>query len=493
MLILVLNRSTYSENIALIEQTRPLVDGYELRIDLLKNLSISEIGKIRNIAKLPIIFTWKNPREDTAMLYDLAKLRPDFFDFDYTTPISVIKQVGACSPNTKIIVSIHDHTQTPSDLVGLLAQMLYLPAHIYKIATFAKNLLDALHMMEFIMKYSRQYNLIGICMGEFGRLTRITAPIIGSAMQYCYSGIPSATGQFSLEELLNVYFYRRIDRSTQILSLIGNPVCHSPSHYTHNWVFAHFTLPLLYVKLALQIEELESFCRFIKNLPFLGCSVTMPFKKAILPFLDITTDIVDMAESANTIYIKNNKLLGYNSDALGALDSIEEKIIVRNRHIVILGGGSTAKSIAIEAKNRGAIVTLLNRSVEKIANFAKKLELNHGCLHTFEEIAKRGYDIICNATSLGMNGQLGTAVPSHYLLAGKYVMDVVFTRGHTPFTAAAEARGCPIIYGKTMFIKQAIYQMRIWIGDKLDWITVEEIMEKRIEEYIDKPVTAINL
>lgn len=478
MLILVLNRSTYLENIALIEQTRPVVDGYELRIDFLKNISITEIRKIRDTARLPIIFTWKTSLENIAIIYDLAKLQPDFFDFDYTIPTSVIKEVAAFSPNTKIIISTHNYTQTPRDLEGLLTQMLHLPAHIYKIATFAKNLLDALQMMEFMIKHSKQYNLIGICMGELGRLTRIAAPIIGSAMHYCYSGIPSATGQFSLEELLHVYFYRRIDRNTQILSLIGNPICHSPSHYTHNWVFSHFKLPLLYVKLDLQIEELEAFCTFVKSLPFLGCSVTMPFKKAIIPFLDITTAIVDIAESANTIYVKDNKLLGYNSDALGALDSIEEKIIVRDRHIVILGGGSTAKSIAIEAKQRGAIVTLLNRSVEKVSNFAKKLQISYGHLQNFEEIAKRGYDIICNATSIGMSGQLRLPVPSHHLLREKCVMDVVFSRGHTLFTSVGAGIGCSIIYGKTMFVKQAIYQMRIWIRDRLDWNLIENSMIK---------------
>ena len=98
MLILVLNRSTYLENIALIERTRPVVDGYELRIDFLKNISITEISKIRDTARLPIIFTWKNPLEDEAIIYDLAKLGPDFFDLDYTTPISVIKEIAALSP-----------------------------------------------------------------------------------------------------------------------------------------------------------------------------------------------------------------------------------------------------------------------------------------------------------------------------------------------------------------------------------------------------------
>lgn len=478
MLILVLNRSTYWENIALIEQTRAVVDGYELRIDFLKNISLTEIKNIRDAVGLPIIFTWKILLENTAIIYDLAKLRPDFFDVDYRTPTSVVKKIVTYSPNTKIIISRHNHMHTPSNLEGLLAQMLHLPAHIYKIATFANNVIDALRMMEFMMQYSKQYNLVGICMGELGRLTRIAAPIIGSAIQYCYSGIPSAVGQFSLEELVHVYFYRRIDQNTQILSLIGNPVCHSPAHYTHNWVFAHFKLSLLYVKLDLQIGELEEFCRLIKNLPFLGCSVTMPFKKAILPFLDTTAAIVDMTQSANTIYIKNKKLLGYNSDALGALDSIEEKIVVKNRHIIILGGGNTGKSIALEAKRRGAKVTLLNRSIEKIANFAKKLQINHGYLQNFEEIAKGGYDIICNATSFGMNIQIGLPVPSHHLLPKKYVMDVVFSKGHTLFTAAAEAMGCPIIYGKTMFVKQAIYQMRIWIGDRLDWNLVENSMIK---------------
>lgn len=474
MLILVLNRSCYLENIALIEQTRERVEGYELRLDLLKEISIKEIEQIRNITELPIIFTWKNSLYNTLIIQSLSKLQPDFFDFDYTTPISIINDVLSISPTTKIIISIHDYTQTPNDLTGLLLQVRGIRADIYKIATFATSIADSLRMMHFMMKYSSRHRLIGICMGNAGQLTRITAPIIGSTMHYCYSGVESAPGQFSLDELLEVYFYKRIDRNTKILALLGNPVCHSPSHYTHNWIFCEFELPVLYIKLQLGFEELPAFCTFLKKLPFLGCSVTMPFKKAIIPFLDCTTNMVNITQSVNTIHSKDNILYGYNFDASGALDAIEEAISVSNQHIVILGGGGTAKSIAVEAKQRGATVTMLNRSLDKITNFASQLQIRSASLDDFENIAKEGYDIVCNATCLGMGGAIETPVSSYKLLPNRYVMDVVFSVGHTFFTSGAEALNCSIIYGKTMFVKQAIYQMRTWFSKDLNWNEIEK-------------------
>lgn len=476
MLILVLNRSCYLENIALIGQTKERVEGYELRIDRLKEISIKEIEQIRNTTELPIIFTWKNSFYNTLIIESLSKLQPDFFDFDYTTPVSIINDVLSTSPTTKIIVSVHDYVQTPNDLVGLLLQIKRIPAYIYKIATFATTITDSLRMMHFMMEYSPRHRLIGICMGKAGQLTRITAPIIGSRMHYCYSGLESAPGQFSLDELLEVYFYKRIDRNTQILALIGNPVCHSPSHYTHNWIFSEFELPALYVKLQLGFEELSTFCTLFKKLPFLGCSVTMPFKKAIIPFLDCTTEMVNITQSVNTIHSKDNLLYGYNFDAPGALDAIEEAISVSNRHIVILGGGGTAKSIAAEAKERGARVTILNRSLDRIINFASQLQIRWGSLDDFEKVAKKGYDIVCNATCLGMGGGVETPVSPCKLLPKKYVMDIVFSVGHTSFTSGAEALNCSIIHGKTMFVKQAIYQMRTWFLKNLDWKRVENMM-----------------
>ena len=202
MLILVLNRSCYLENIALIEETKERVEGYELPLDLLKENSIQEIEQIRNVAKLPIIFTWKSSFYNTSLIRILSKLQPDFFDFDYTAPISIINEVISISPTTKIIVSVHDYVQTPSDLVGLLLQIKRIPAYLYKMATFATSITDSLRMMHFMMEYSSRERLIGICMGKAGQVTRIAAPIIGSRMHYCYSGVESAPGQFSLDELL---------------------------------------------------------------------------------------------------------------------------------------------------------------------------------------------------------------------------------------------------------------------------------------------------
>lgn len=485
MLILVLNRSCYLENIALIEETKERVEGYELPLDLLKENSIQEIEQIRNVAKLPIIFTWKSSFYNTSLIRILSKLQPDFFDFDYTAPISIINEVVSISPTTKIIVSVHDYVQTPSDLVGLLLQIKRIPAYLYKMATFATSITDSLRMMHFMMEYSSRERLIGICMGKAGQVTRIAAPIIGSRMHYCYSGVESAPGQFSLDELLDVYLYKRIDRNTQILALIGNPVCYSPSHYTHNWIFSKMEWPAIYVKLQLGFEELPTFCTLFKKLPFLGCSVTMPFKKAIIPFLDCTTEMVNITQSVNTIHKKDTVLYGHNFDALGALDSIEEKISVFNQHIVILGGGGTAKSIAAEAKERGAKVTMLNRSLDKIINFASQLQIRCGRLEDFEKVAIEGYDIICNATCLGMGETLETPVPIYKLLSNKYIMDVVFALGHTAFTSGAKKLNCSIIYGKTMFVKQAICQMRTWFSENIDRSKVEKVMMESMQKYLN--------
>ncbi len=103
-------------------------------------------------------------------------------------------------------------------------------------------------------------------------------------------------------------------------------------------------------------------------------------------------------EICNTIKLQNDQRIGYNTDGIGALHAIERKVPVSGKHIVIVGAGGSAKSIAYEAIQRGASVTIINRTAEKAIHLANVLGCKGGGVELFPKVIETGYDIIINCT-----------------------------------------------------------------------------------------------
>ena len=435
-------------------------EAIEIRLDYLDSIDLEKIKKLQNYTDKKIIFSLRNKehggkylQHDKKKYFDLTRLfslKPDFFDLEHDTSLEFMEKMKNLYPDIKIIFSYHNFDYTPDNLDEILQKLKKNPhADFYKIATYAKNSIDALKILEFI-KNNQNENLIAIPMGENGSFVRVVSNIYNNKITYAYVDKKNALGQISIDDMTNVYSIKNINSNTDIFALLGYPTGHSFSHVFHNSEFLKQEKDAVYVKINLQGHELPIFFSFVKKFPFKGFSVTMPLKEKILSF--ITEDLANV-DSINTIIIKDEKLLGYNTDGVAALDAIERKMKVKDKKVLLLGAGGVAKAIAHEAIKRKANLIVLNRNQTKAFDLASKLQCRAYSLDKISEVMREGYDVIINATSSSIENV--SIVPFERLIPGTIVMDVVATPVETVLLKNAQDKGCLVIYGMEMFINQA--------------------------------------
>ncbi len=467
MLFVIVRGPTYAqarEEIGKAEQAA----GVELRLDCFEKIDLMEIEGLMQGFSLPCIFTLRkksqggafcgSEEERFAFVEELLALRPAFFDLEYDTPHSFLEKVAEQFPETKILLSYHNFEKTP-DLEPLLLSMQSPCVYAYKIACHAEKTLDALRMLAFVRANTTAgKKMIGISLGEKGTLTRILAPIGGSILTYAPLN-DVLPGQLTVSELCVTYHYHTLNFSSEIYALIGDPVENSCSHIAHNQRLREENINAVYVKIPLSKEELASCFPLLQSLPFKGISVTMPHKETVIPFLDRH----ETSGTVNTILFCNGKMIGHNTDGSGALDAIEAKAFVKNKRILLLGAGGTARAIAFEAKKRGAHLTIVNRTLERAKKLAEQLDCPYFSLADVSIACSKGYDILIHATSVGMAPNVDAIIlhPAN-LLSNKIVMDVVSHPKKTRLLQEAEQKGCTLVYGEELFARQAQGQFDFW-------------------------------
>ena len=392
-------------------------DLIEFRLDHFSDLST--LAYLRSRCTRPVIFTTQK------ITSKLLALKPDYIDLPST---SSKKEFESIPPTIKRICSFHDFEKTPTDLDALYQKMRILPAEFYKIATTANSTIDALRLLAFV----RKTKVIGVAMGKKGEISRILAPMMGSPWTYApiSSHHKTAPGQLLLKELKGIYHTHLLSSKSKLFGLIGDPISTSISHRTHNQLFEKLNIDAVYVKMAIKKHELDQFFPLAKQLQFQGLSVTMPLKEAVIPHSNAPINTLSLVD----------KPIGINTDGIGALDSLEQKTLVKNKQIAIIGAGGAAKAIALEAKRRGAFIAFYNRTPKKGTQ-------------PLENLKHATYDILINTSPHPIE-----IIP----LAKSTVMDIVVSPAKTALLLAAEKRGCMLIEGMEMFIKQAVAQFMWW-------------------------------
>ena len=182
--------------------------------------------------------------------------------------------------------------------------------------------------------------------------------------------------------------------------IIGNPVKHSLSPKIHNYWFNENNIDAIYEKKELFDHELKDLVENIRNDKILGANVTVPFKQKIIPFIDSLSELSKKTNSVNTIYKKNNLIIGDNTDIFGFVKSIQHQSIdLKNKTALILGGGGVVPSIINGLNDLMVKKTfLMNRTFENIIKLKEKYPKIE--LLKWGEIVE--FDIIINATSVGL-------------------------------------------------------------------------------------------
>jgi len=242
--------------------------------------------------------------------------------------------------------------------------------------------------------------------------------------------------------------------------VIGNPIEHSLSPTLHNYWIRNNAIDAIYEKKKLIENELGQLIVQIKKEKIDGVNVTVPFKKIIIPFLDELSIEAEKTQSVNTIYLKNNKVVGHNTDIIGFKTSIEKsRYDIFNKEILILGAGGVVPSI-IFALNKMKVskIKVSNRTKEKVEN----LKENFKNIELVEWGKVSNFDMIINATSIGLKKEDNLKLDFSSISGNKFFYDVIYNPSETNFLKIGRELGNKTLNGKLMFIYQALSSFNIW-------------------------------
>ena len=182
--------------------------------------------------------------------------------------------------------------------------------------------------------------------------------------------------------------------------VIGNPIEHSLSPKLHNYWIKSNNIDAIYEKKKLNEVELGDTVLQIKQKKIEGINVTVPFKKTIIPFLDELTTEAESTQSVNTLYLKDNKVIGHNTDIIGFETSIKKtNFNIFNKEVLILGAGGVVPSIILALKRMKVSKIKISNRTKKNAENLKELFKNLEII-AWGEIPN--FDVIINATSIGL-------------------------------------------------------------------------------------------
>jgi shikimate dehydrogenase len=279
-----------------------------------------------------------------------------------------------------------------------------------------------------------------------------------------------------------------INARTQLCGLLGNPVEHSLSPAIHNTAFE--TMGLNFVYLAFKVEDLPGAVKGLRSLGNLrGFSVTIPHKVAIIPLLDEVEPTAKNIGAVNTIVIENGRLIGFNTDASGALRALTEAgTALRGEKILMLGSGGAARAIAFALAAAGiAKLTLLGIDETERTGLMKdlkaktSLQLADGTIT--DDSLRRAIEestVLLHCTPLGMHPNVHeSCVPASLLKPHLTVMDIVYNPLDTKLLTDARAAGCRTIRGIEMFLNQAVGQFELWTKQKAPADIMRKVIESR--------------
>lgn len=250
--------------------------------------------------------------------------------------------------------------------------------------------------------------------------------------------------------------------------VIGWPLAQTLSPLIHNTGFQELGIGAVYLAWPLPPEKLEQFVSAMPLYQAAGCSVTIPHKVAVLPYLDNITEAATLAGAANTLYWRDGQLYGENTDVHGFLAPLADYEL-DHMDALLLGAGGAARAVAAGLRLQGC------RHV-RITSPGNQRQYELAQRFGFEPIPwEARYDhaagLVINATPMGMRGELIGLTPYDFALAPPLVnglaYDLVYNPLETEFLRQARACGRHTITGLEMFFAQGSAQFRVWTGSPL--------------------------
>lgn len=494
LVCMTLTGKTLEENLKLVKKYEKYIDIVELRVDHLNEDEQLYARRFPAMIYQPCIltirrdidggqFTGGDFARTNLFARALAFANPDksknfaFVDFEDDFHIPSI-QDAAMAFGVKIIRSYHNMTDPVLNIRERCDIMRKTGYEIPKIAFMPHSLSDVLNLIKEGERLT-QYEHILCAMGPLGFPSRVLACLTNSFLTYVSPQEvlqnTKAIGHIDPVTLNELYRFRSINQDTQLFGITGWPLVKTSSPEIHNKGYEAKGMNAVYLPFRSPlISDTLTFC---EGIGVKGLSVTIPHKESVLYYLHEQSPEVVQIGACNTIVRKNNKWLGYNTDASGFRRALEEflgPVKIKRKKVAVIGAGGAAKAIAYVLKQMGARVCIFNRTVETAAQLADKYGFNYcqldaHCVAKLDEYST----LIVQTTSVGMNGEgpsnsENDPIYFYDFRGNELLFDIVYEPSITPVMKRASLAGCRVCNGYKMLEYQAYEQFKLFTGQKYE-------------------------
>ncbi len=279
----------------------------------------------------------------------------------------------------------------------------------------------------------------------------------------------------------------QVKSDTKVLGIIGNPLAHSLSPQMHNRALEHLKLNYVYVPFLVDKQALKYAVEGLRALGVVGVNVTIPFKEAIIEYLDDISQEARWCGAVNVVKNVEGKLIGHNTDGAGFMASLKEKgLRLPGAKVIVLGAGGAARAITYYLVQAGVrTLILVNRSVDRAQSIARQLgAISSVPIRTLGwnadelEQAVSEADVLINTTPVGMYPDTGRMPPvnPHWFHSRLVVCDVVYNPIETELLRQAAARGLKTVDGIGMFVHQGALAFRLFTGVEAPLDVMREVV-----------------
>ncbi|MGT2742086.1 shikimate dehydrogenase [Streptococcus plurextorum] len=284
----------------------------------------------------------------------------------------------------------------------------------------------------------------------------------------------------------------QIDGHTRLAAVVAKPIKHSISPFIHNFAFEKTGVNGVYVAWDIPESELAETLRNIKRYDMWGVNISMPYKQAVIPYMDDLTDAAQLIGAVNTVIHRDGKLIGHNTDGIGFFRSLSTfaDFEMKGKAMTILGGGGAATALIAQAALNGARhINIFNQTafLEETRQKAQALSQQTGVtidVYPVEDVnlieeKVADSDLFVNATSVGMDGKSMIIGEDFAFPEAILVADVIYQPFETPFLKLARQHGLKAINGLGMLLFQAAAAFEEWTGEAMPTEAIWQALEEK--------------
>lgn len=262
-----------------------------------------------------------------------------------------------------------------------------------------------------------------------------------------------------------------IDTDTKVIALLGSPVGHSLSPLMHNASFKKLGLNYIYLAFNIDEKDIKTGINALRALKFRGANVTIPYKEAVIPYLDKLAPSAKESMAVNLIENNNGCLIGHNTDGDGFIRSLEEIGFEAKGRVLFIGAGGAARALASSLQYKGiSHIDFLDLDINKAGETAEFIKKKGNCTSSFTYMDEQNFsllsaeaDLIVNTSPIGMYPEVNRSPVTKLdnVKDTTLICDIIYNPLSTRLLEIGKARGLKVLNGLGMFIHQGAISFEI--------------------------------